>query len=325
MHLSVRTRCWLSPGELVALVALLSLALVADPAFAQRGAGRMQGLVTDENGTPIAGVTVTAFNPEMTPGTLTATTSESGRWAILGLSNDNWKFTFEKAGYIVHEIDASVRGLGRNPNMDITLVAIEVDTAATSVGADVVNRELFDEGTALSEAGDWAGAVAKWEEFRELNPNVHLVNGNIGNGYRELGEDDKARAAYEKLLAIEPDNTMASYNLGEMLVEAGDPEGAMSYFEKVLAASPDDPAVYYNVAELYFGQREAGQAIEYYKRALEVDPGYFSAHKQMGFAYINAGDIPAAIAAFEKFVELAPEDNPDLPRVKDVLAALKSG
>jgi tetratricopeptide (TPR) repeat protein len=83
--------------------------------------------------------------------------------------------------------------------------------------------------------------------------------------------------------------------------------------------------VYYNVAELYFSEREMETAILYYQRAIEVDPAYLPAHMQLGFAYVNSGDIPAAILAFEKFVELAPADNPDLPVVQDVLAALRSG
>ena len=325
MHRPGLLRRCLSPGGLMVTAVFLSLALAAAPAFAQRGAGRMQGKVTDESGNPVEGVEITAHNPEMTPSTLTATTNENGTWAIIGLSNAPWKFTFKKSGYGTYEVDASVRGLGRNPDMDVTLVALADDSGMLGVGTDVLDREVFDEGTALAEAGDWAGAVAKWEEFLGLNPDVYLVHGNIGNAYRELGELDKAKAAYEKVLAVEPANTMANYNLGEMLVEGGDTGAAIAYFEKVLAAAPDDPAVYYNVAELYFSRREAAAAIDYYKRAIEVDRGYLAAHKQLGFAYINAGDIPAAIAAFEKFVELAPEDNPDLPLVKDMLAALKSG
>jgi cytochrome c-type biogenesis protein CcmH/NrfG len=46
---------------------------------------------------------------------------------------------------------------------------------------------------------------------------------------------------------------------------------------------------------------------------------------QLGFALVRLGDIANAILAFEKYVELAPEDDPQLPIVKDVLAALQTG
>ncbi len=99
----------------------------------------------------------------------------------------------------------------------------------------------------------------------------------------------------------------------------------MGYFELVVETAPDDPAVYYNVAELYFNQRELEGAIRYYNRAIEVDPGYLPAYMQLGFAHINAGDTANAILAFEKYVEIAPEDDASLPIVKDVLAALRNG
>jgi cytochrome c-type biogenesis protein CcmH/NrfG len=46
---------------------------------------------------------------------------------------------------------------------------------------------------------------------------------------------------------------------------------------------------------------------------------------QLGMAHVNGGDIDNAILAFEKYVELAPEDDPELPLVKDILAALRNG
>ena len=46
---------------------------------------------------------------------------------------------------------------------------------------------------------------------------------------------------------------------------------------------------------------------------------------QLGFAHVNGGDTASAILAFEKYVEIAPEDDESLPIVKDVLAALRNG
>jgi tetratricopeptide (TPR) repeat protein len=206
--------------------------------------------------------------------------------------------------------------------------------AVEGVGNAAVNQEMFEEAVALSAAGDYAGAVAKYEEFMVANPHLDAVHGNIGNAYRDAGDVEKAREAYEKLLAAEPDNVMANYNMGEMFIEAGDMEEALPYFEAVLQQNPDDPAVYYNVAELYFSQQVLGclepvpecqGAISYYNRALETDPNYLPAHMQIGFALVRLGDIDNAVLAFEKYVELAPEDDAQLPIVKDVLAALKTG
>lgn len=308
------------------LLALLAVSLAATPALAQRGTGRMQGRVTDPDGNPIEGVSVKAFNAEMTPNTLTATTDVNGRWAILGLSNDPWKFSFEKQGYIPLDIDANVRGLGRNPDMDVTLQPYEAaPDAIGGPGGGVDSIEIFEQGNALYDQGEYAAAIAQWEEFLALNPDVHQVLVNIGNAHRELGNVEEARVAYERVLETDPSEARALYNLAEMLVQEGKAEEAIPLFERVVEQAPDDPAVYYNVAELYFQQRVTDKAVQYYQRALEVDPAYLPALKQMGFAYVNMGELELAISAFQRFLEVAPEDNPDVPLVRDVLAALQGG
>jgi Flp pilus assembly protein TadD len=306
------------------IAALLLLSLVVAPAWGQRGRGRLQGQVLDPEGNPVPGVEVSAFNAEMTPDTLTTTTDEEGRWAVLGLSNDTWKFTFRKDGYIPLEIDASVSGFGRNPNMDVTLEPYEAPVGGVDVG-EVEGRALFEEGEALYEAGDYAGAIAKWEEFALVNPSFYQVFVNIGNAHKELGNHEEAIAAYEKVLERDPADSRALANLAEMLVLEGKPEEAIPLFERVVEQSPDDPAVFYNVAELYFQQRVTDKAIDFYKRALQVDPTFLPAQKQIGFAYINMNEIDLAIAAFEKFLETAPPDNPDIPLVQQVLDALRQG
>lgn len=306
------------------LVVVLSIVFSAPAAFAQMGTGRMKGVVRDLAGNPIAGVEVVATNPEVVPSRLEDVTDDTGTWVILGLATGNWTFTFTAQGFITQEVRATVRG-NRNDDLDRVMNPLTEEAGLSGMAAGAEGIELFNEGNTMFDAGDHAGAVAKWNEFLLLNPSLHLVHGNLGNAYREMGDIENARAAYERLLLVEPDNTMANYNLGEMLIESGEIESAMPYFEKVVEGAPDDPAVYYNVAELYFSQRQMEPAITYYKRAIETDPSYLSAHMQLGFAYVNAGDIPNAILSFEKYVELAPPDDPQLAVVRDVLAALKSG
>ncbi|MFQ5744433.1 MAG: tetratricopeptide repeat protein [Acidobacteriota bacterium] len=310
---------------LLVVVVLLSSLLVVGPAMAQRGTGRVQGRVTDSNGNNLEGVKVTAFNAGRTPSSLIATTDKNGRWAILGLGTDAWEFTFEKEGYISYVTHGRIRGMGGNPDLDVTLEVAAATTATGVSAANVKDPQLFKEGNQLYEQGDYASAIARWQEFMTANPDLSQVNVNVGNAYREMGKTEEAKAAYKKVLSADANNAAALYNLAEILVSQGNADEALPYFERVLESSPDDPAIYYNVAEVYFSKGVTDRAIEYYQGALKVDPEYVPAHKQIGFAYINIGDTTQAIAAFEKFLEMAPADNPDVGLVKDILAALKSG
>lgn len=319
---------WGLDRTVLAAMALACVLLGASPVVAQHGTGRVQGEVTDPEGNPVEGVAVTAFNAEMTPSRLTATTDADGDWTILGISSGDWKFTFEKDGYLLHEIDASVAAMDRNPDMDVTLTPVapapeEGDEAAVAGG--VASREAFEEGNALFDQGDYEGAIARWEAFLEANPDVVEVHFNIGNAHRRLDEIEEARTAYEKVLEANPSDTRANYALGEMLVDDGQIEAAQPYLDKALEGDPDDAAVYYNVAELHFSQGAVEEAIVNYERAVQIDPTYLPAWKQLGFAHARAGNNEQAIGAFREFIELAPEDDPDLALVRDILAALGGG
>lgn len=310
---------------LVTIALVLSVTLAVEPAFAQRGTGRMQGQITDAEGNGLVGVEITAHNPDVVPDTLTGSSEDGGRWAIIGFARGNWTFTFRLEGYVPFEVTATVSSANRNADLDVTLQPVPEGAGAAGAGAGAEQPELFTEGTTMFEAGDYAGAIAKWEEFMAVNPTMYQVYGNIGNAYRETGDIESARAAYESLLAEEPTNTMANYNLGEMLVEAGEVDAAMPYFETVLEAAPDDPAVYYNVAELYYSRQEMEPAIQFYQQAIEVDPSYLPAYMQLGLAYTTVDDKPNAIATLEKFLELAPADHPDRQTATDLLAYLRGG
>lgn len=312
-------------GTILALAVFAGL-IVSLPAQAQLGQGRMQGTVTDSEGNPLEGVEVTAHNPNVTPSTLETTTDEKGNWAIMGFTNDTWSFTFEKDGYVPRKLDASVRMLSRNPDMDVALQkAAPASGAGGEGGAGAVAREKFDEGSAAFDAGDYQVAIEAWTEFAEANPELFQIWVNIGNAHRRLGNAEEARAAYDKVLAEDPADTRAHYNLGEMAIEDDDLEAALPHFEAVIESNPEDPAVYYNVGEIYFENRNTDRAIEFYQQALEIDPGFAPAQVQLGYAYINKGDMESAIAAFERYLEMVPADSQDAAVVRDIVAALKEG
>jgi tetratricopeptide (TPR) repeat protein len=303
-----------------ACYAILMLAF-ATASWAQLGQGRMQGVVTDAEGVPIEGVSITAFNAEVSPSTLTAETDENGRWAMIGFRYDDYVFTFSKDGFIPYEETRFVRTLARNENFDVEMVRA-VAGAAGVVGEGSAVVGMFAEATELYEAGDLRGAIGKWQEILAENPEIHRINVNIGNAYQELGELDNAIAAFEATLAADPNDSAALIKLGEIKIEQGDVDAALPYFERSIESSPDEPEVYYNIAEIYFDRREVPEAIAFYERAIEVDPEFLPAYRQMGYAYLNAGEMDNAIAAFERYLEVAPPESEETAVVRDILAAL---
>ena len=71
---------------------------MAGPAFAQTGAASITGLVTDESGAPVPGVTVTATN-QATNVTYTAVSNEAGNYTIAALPVGTYVVKAELTGF----------------------------------------------------------------------------------------------------------------------------------------------------------------------------------------------------------------------------------
>jgi hypothetical protein len=89
-------RTSISRSIIVALVWLCSVSLASPPAAAGT-TGAFQGYVTDEAGSGIVGVRVTAASPS---GDFTADTGSWGFYALNGLPLDTYTVTFSKDGYL---------------------------------------------------------------------------------------------------------------------------------------------------------------------------------------------------------------------------------
>jgi predicted TPR repeat methyltransferase len=63
--------------------------------------------------------------------------------------------------------------------------------------------------------------------------------------------------------------------------------------------------------------------VKTYKRIVALNPNDSSAQFELAQTSEQANDIPSAIAAYERFVKLAPED-PTTPAVKDRIKQLKA-
>ncbi len=292
----------------------LGVLLAAATGMGQMGTGRVTGTIKDTQGKPIAGAKVTATNPE-TEKALEATTDKDGRWALLGFRSGNYEFTFTANGYKPQAYTNSVKQMNRNPSMDVTLEPLEMGQSAGGAGGKL------DEANQLLEQKQYPEALAKYEELLAAEPTLYQVHYNIGIAQREMGKLDEAVASFQKVLEQEANNTSALIATGDALVAKGKLDEAVTYFEKAIGQTTDE-IIPFNVAEIYFNQGNTAKALEYYQTAATRKPDWGEPHLKMGYAHLNAGNMEAAIASFEKAVEVAP-DSPQAQMAQAALSTLK--
>src|SRR5512141_850351 len=124
----------LTYSRLVPLVAIsaLCLLILAGPVSAQ--VGRISGVVNDEAGQPVKGATIKAENPTATPGTVTVTTDDKGRFSMIGLQKGIWSFTVSARGYAPAQGRTDVSTLRPNPPIEFRLTRAAGAPSSSATG-----------------------------------------------------------------------------------------------------------------------------------------------------------------------------------------------
>jgi regulator of sirC expression with transglutaminase-like and TPR domain len=78
-------------------------------------------------------------------------------------------------------------------------------------------------------------------------------------------------------------------------------------------------------AALAKGQSAAQNSVVTYKKIAALEPDDPSVQLQLGDAASNAGDTATAIAAYQKYIDLVPADDPTARRVKRLIKQLSAG
>ena len=80
------------------------------------------------------------------------------------------------------------------------------------------------------------------------------------------------------------------------------------YLDELVGKYPDDERAQFALAGWYFGQQDFPQAIAHYEKATQINPSFTTAWNLMGYAYRQNGDYANAEKAFQKYIELIPQD-----------------
>lgn len=131
-------------------------------------------------------------------------------------------------------------------------------------------------GTAYFFLKRYDEAVQMFEKAAAMNPNEHVVMGNLADGYRWAGKRQQALATYDKAialaykqLAINPRDAEAMGYLGQYLAKKGDAQQGVELVQRARAMDPTDVSLIYfqAVVECIAGQKS--EAMKALRQALQ--------------------------------------------------------
>jgi tetratricopeptide (TPR) repeat protein len=291
-------------GFLALATLVLSLAL-AGPASAQ---GTLTGRVTDMSGAPIEGVNVKAENPNATPSERNVTTNDDGEYTLVGLRSGIYTLTFTKDGYITAAGQKNISTMSRNEPMNVQLEPGIVAPEGEEFDAAEIQGDL-DAASALVDQGDYAGAIAAYEELSERLPDLTALRIAIAGVHRQAKDFDAAIAEYDSIIVKDPSNMVAKLDRANAMIEKGDMAAADAALTE-LASTPGATAeMMYRLGEIKFANSDPDGATEWYNKAAEKNPTW--GKPLFGLAIIALSKTPepdsaTARANLEKVIEVDP-------------------
>lgn len=172
-----------------------------------------------------------------------------------------------------------------------------------------------DLATALQTDGDLKGAVAAWKKFSTLRPKDTDALNTLAGLYTALGQRLQPQITSAQIASQE--NSFAS----QLVV------GLQAKNQPVVGANVIDQSVS-TVANtklnaLYQQQQDDfNTAVRVNQRIVKLDPKDANAQLSLGESAQSAGNSQVAIAAYKRFVKLAPQD-PTSALVKQQIKALQ--
>jgi len=172
----------------------------------------------------------------------------------------------------------------------------------------------------------WGKPIEFYQDILKYKPTSLRVINNLANEYFADGEFEKAEEYYKRSIKNESGIRFAQpyYNLGNIYREKGDDKTAIDYFLKAIEADPSFPFSYQNLSVIYAKQGElkkASDILEEYKKIMPNNPRVYY---NLGILYIGQNNIKTAIDNLETGLKYAEEDQDAGEQITKLLNKLKN-
>ena len=159
------------------------------------------------------------------------------------------------------------------------------------------------------------------------------VNLNWSDLWNSIGSKKSAQSGpntpeqnikvYTVTLQTDPTNEVALLGMAAAYRQLQQPVKQAEFLEKLAAVKPTDAAIQLQLAAIYMSAeaRDYQAAVRVLNRATTLDPANADAFLQLGSALRGAGDTKAAVLAWNRYLQLAP-DGTMATTVKEQLALL---
>ncbi len=301
------------------LVLTVILVLAAANAFAGAEA-RMNGKVTDGvTKKPLGGVVIRLEAIEGKTVKHEIKSKPDGSYAVYVLDGTiRYKFSYMMEGYVPY-IEVVKLKIGETTTKDVELLAGQVAAASNVIETKAdPSVEAYNEGAALSNAGDLPGALAKFEQAVQGKPDLLAGWAALGKTHYKMKNYAKAVEAAKKVIDVDDSDGDMWSLLHACYVAMGDKANAAIAEKKV----PANAGTLFNEAARQINAGNDVEAEKLLRQAIAMDDKFSAAYYEFGMLLVRSGKNAEAKDALNKYLELDPKGK-DAATAKEMLTYLK--
>ena len=284
---------------------------------------RIEGIVTDRSGEPIAGATITITSAEVAGYEKVLKTDKRGKFKTLILdATRNYFFKVEADGYVAEERPFKV-GAGSTDNLfEFKLKTMQQAVAEGSMQLQIQpGYKELGEARDLMQAGDTEGARAKFAEAVAADPDLLPALEGLAELTYDAGDMEGALSAAEKCLVQDEESINCLAIAANASGQMGKADVQAEYLARYQAVNPDDPTILFNDAAVYLNKLDDEGARPLLEKCLEADADFPPCIFEYGMLLLRIGDMEGAKKYLEKYLELAP-DGPNAATAQETIKYL---
>ena len=310
-------RLSLSGRPTAVLMAMLVTVALPEPAYPQSDA-RIVGTVTDSQGQPVEGATVTVDFAGGLTRQFQTTTNAAGEFIQIGLAFGPYTVTAEKEGVGAMRYDVTLRA-GQRLDMDVELLTQEelIRESMSEEDRERMDRNIaatgaFGEGVAATRVGDLDEAIAKFNLALESSPKCSDCYRNLGIVHAQREDYAEAEDAFNQALEIEPadaesyDGLAEIYNAQRKFDEAAEASAEAATLRGGSSTGGGNATAVFDQGLIFWNAGRLAEARQQFDETLRLDPEHGEVHYWLGMANLNEGKLAEAAAELRIYLEREP-------------------
>ena len=187
--------------------------------------------------------------------------------------------------------------------------------AAAAVPEPVTSFDMGRAGVAAYQKGDFAGALGRFEQAVEKNPDDPGAHNDLGQTLVRIGRPREAVPHFVRATELNPSAWAPRFNLANAYGAMSEWGKAITEYQKASELFPDDYVTTYNLGLAHHKAGEEEPAVKAFRRAIELAPGEPTFHLSLGISYEKLKRPVDAAKAYETYLEMAP-DAADAGKIK---------